>query len=50
MGKILIILGFWVIAAICVAVMRKVSPESKIYPIYAIFLGVFFSACTWLFY
>lgn len=51
MGKILIILGFWVLAAICVVVMRKVSPESNIiYPIHAIFVGIFFSVCTWLFY
>lgn len=51
MGKTQIILGFWIFAAICVVIMRIVSPESKIiYPVYAIFISVFFSICTWQFY
>lgn len=31
----ILIIGIWVFAAICIAVMKKNQPEDKIYPIWA---------------
>lgn len=31
----ILIIGIWVFAAICIAIMKKIHPKDKIYPIWA---------------
>lgn len=31
----ILIIGIWIFAAICIAVMKKIQPRDKIYPIWA---------------
>lgn len=30
----------WVVAVVCIKIMRKIQPESKAYPIWAVFIAV----------
>lgn len=41
--KLLITIGMWVLGAVCVWVMKKVAPEDKVYPIWALLIVFLFS-------
>lgn len=36
----ILIIGIWVFAAICIAVMQKIQPRDKIYPIWAVCIAI----------
>nr|DAD89723.1 MAG TPA: hypothetical protein [Siphoviridae sp. ctWDo30] len=45
-AKIIITVGVWIIGAICVLVMKKLEPNNKIYPVWALFVSLIFTAFT----
>lgn len=38
--KIIALIIIWTMFAGCVAIMRKISPEDKVYPVYGAFVSV----------
>ena len=46
MVKILVTIGMWVLAIICIFIMRKIEPDNKIYPIWALFIAALFTGVT----
>lgn len=42
--QVLMTVGIWAIGGICVAVMHKIEPDDKIYPIWALFTALMFTA------
>lgn len=34
----------WVVAVICIFLMKKIQPENKIYPVWAVFICVLLTA------
>lgn len=43
MWKVILILGMSLIAIIAVLLMKKIAPEDKIYPIWALFVVILFT-------
>lgn len=43
MWKIILTVGIWNIGIICVLVMRKLEPDNKVYPVWALFIAVVFT-------
>lgn len=41
--KCLITIGMWVLGAVCVWVMKKIEPDNKIYPVWALFIALAFT-------
>ena len=41
--KLLITIGMWVLGAVCVWVMKKIEPDNKIYPVWALFIALAFT-------
>ena len=38
-----LIVGCWVLGAVCVRVMKKIEPNNKIYPVWALFISLMFT-------
>ena len=43
MQKVLLIAGMSVVALLAVCLMRKIAPEDKIYPVWALFIVILFA-------
>lgn len=43
MWSILIIPGMWIFAAICIFIMKKIEPDDKIYPAWALLITLTFT-------
>lgn len=41
--KIAITIAIWVIGGICVLIMKKIEPDNKIYPVWALFIALAFT-------
>lgn len=41
--KVLITIGMWVLGAICTLIMKKIEPDNKIYPVWALFVASAFT-------
>lgn len=41
--KCLITIGMWVLGAVCVWVMKKIEPDNKIYPVWALLIALAFT-------
>lgn len=41
--KIAITIAMWVFGGICVLVMKKIEPDNKIYPVWALFIALAFT-------
>ena len=43
MAKIIALIIIWTTFVICIAIMRKINPEDKVYPIYAVTVSIIFT-------
>ena len=43
MVEVVLTVGFWVLGAVCVLVMKKIEPNNKIYPVWALFISLVFT-------
>ncbi len=43
MWKLYITIGIWLIGILCVLVMKKIEPDNKIYPVWALFIALAFT-------
>lgn len=43
MWKLCVTIGIWIIGAICVLIMKKIEPDNKIYPVWALFIALAFT-------
>ena len=41
--KIATTIAMWVIGGICVLIMKKIEPDNKIYPVWALFIALAFT-------
>lgn len=41
--KVLITIGIWILGALCVRIMKKIEPDNKIYPVWALFIALAFT-------
>lgn len=41
--KIAITIAIWVTGGICVLIMKKIEPDNKIYPVWALFIALAFT-------
>lgn len=44
MWKLYVTIGVWIIGVVCVLIMKKIEPDNKIYPVWALFIALMFSA------
>lgn len=40
MGELILVISVWIVAAICIKIMKKISPNDKLYPAWAIFVCI----------
>lgn len=43
MWKLFVTIGMWVLGLLCVKVMKKIEPDNKIYPVWALFVATAFT-------
>lgn len=43
MWKLCVTAGIWIIGVICVLIMKKIEPDNKIYPVWALFISLVFT-------
>lgn len=43
MWKLYITISIWLIGITCVLVMKKIEPDNKIYPVWALFIATMFT-------
>ncbi len=43
MVEVVLTVGCWVLGAVCVLVMKKIEPNNKIYPVWALFISLVFT-------
>lgn len=43
MWKLIVTVGIWLIGFLCVIVMKKIEPDNKIYPVWALFISLAFT-------
>lgn len=43
MWKLYITIGIWLVGILCVLVMKKIEPDNKIYPVWALFIALAFT-------
>ena len=41
--KVLITIGIWILGALCVRIMKKIEPDNKIDPVWALFIALAFT-------
>lgn len=41
--KALITICIWALGAICIKIMKKIEPDNKIYPVWALFIALAFT-------
>ena len=41
--EVVLTVGCWVLGAVCVLVMKKIEPNNKIYPVWALFISLVFT-------
>lgn len=44
MWKLIVTIAIWIIGVVCVLVMKKIDPNNKIYPVWALFIALMFTA------
>lgn len=44
MWKLFVTIEIWLIAFVCVRIMKKIEPDNKIYPIWVLFITSMFTA------
>lgn len=42
--EIIVTIGIWIIGGICILVMKNIEPDNKIYPVWALFIALAFTA------
>lgn len=43
MWKLIVTAGIWLIGFLCVSIMKKIEPDNKIYPVWALFISLVFT-------
>ncbi len=43
MWKPFVTIAVWVIGVVCVKVMKKIEPDNRIYPVWALFIAILFT-------
>lgn len=43
-GQVMITIGIWILAIVCIPIMKKLEPDNKIYPVWALFIALVFTA------
>lgn len=43
MVEVVLTVGCWGLGAVCVLVMKKIEPNNKIYPVWALFISLVFT-------
>ncbi len=43
MWKIWVTAGIWFLGLLCVFIMRKIEPNNRVYPVWALFIAVAFT-------
>lgn len=41
--KMVVLIGCWLLGALCVLIMKKIEPHNKAYPVWALFVSVMFT-------
>ena len=44
--KMVLLIGCWLLGALCVLIMKKIEPQNKVYPVWALFISVMFTLFT----
>lgn len=43
-GQVVTTIGIWILAIVCIPIMKKLEPDNKIYPVWALFIALMFTA------